>query len=217
MEIKNADTNSYEECSNEDLVSFVVEQMKINQDKHSIIEKLVEMGVVEQEARQLVEEIEEHATAIVDKEELTVGSLLTAFLGGMVAAVLGGIIWGLIVITTNYEIGFVALGIGALSGYGVLYLARGKKGFALQILAAISSIFGIITGKYIAFHHFFTEMVALEYGEEVASTISIFSIDTITLFTEELSYIVSGFDLLWILLAVATAWKIPQGLGIKPR
>lgn len=217
MEIKNADTNSYEECSNEDLVSFVVEQMKINQDKHSIIEKLVEMGVVEQEARQLVEEIEEQATAIVDKEELTVGSLLTAFLGGMVAAVLGGIIWGLIVITTNYEIGFVALGIGALSGYGVLYLARGKKGFALQILAAISSIFGIITGKYIAFHHFFTEMVALEYGEEVASTISIFSIDTITLFTEELSYIVSGFDLLWILLAVATAWKIPQGLGIKPR
>lgn len=217
MEIKNADTNSYEECSNEDLVSFVVEQMKINQDKHSIIEKLVEMGVVEQEARQLVEEIEEQATAIVDKEELTVGSLLTAFLGGMVAAVLGGIIWGLIVITTNYEIGFVALGIGALSGYGVLYLARGKKGFALQILAAISSIFGIITGKYIAFHHFFTEMVALEYVEEVASTISIFSIDTITLFTEELSYIVSGFDLLWILLAVATAWKIPQGLGIKPR
>lgn len=217
MEIKNADTNSYEECSNEDLVSFVVEQMKINQDKHSIIEKLVEMGVVEQEARQLVEEIEEQATVIVDKEELTVGSLLTAFLGGMVAAVLGGIIWGLIVITTNYEIGFVALGIGALSGYGVLYLARGKKGFALQILAAISSIFGIITGKYIAFHHFFTEMVALEYGEEVASTISIFSIDTITLFTEELSYIVSGFDLLWILLAVATAWKIPQGLGIKPR
>lgn len=217
MEIKNADTNSYEECSNEDLVSFVVEQMKINQDKHSIIEKLVEMGVVEQEARQLVEEIEEQATAIVDKEELTVGSLLTAFLGGMVAAVLGGIIWGLIVITTNYEIGFVALGIGALSGYGVLYLARGKKGFALQILAAISSIFGIITGKYIAFHHFFTEMVALEYGEEVASTISIFSIDTITFFTEELSYIVSGFDLLWILLAVATAWKIPQGLGIKPR
>lgn len=217
MEIKNADTNSYEECSNEDLVSFVVEQMKINQDKHSIIEKLVEMGVVEQEARQLVEEIEEQATAIVDKEELTVGSLLTAFLGGMVAAVLGGIIWGLIVITTNYEIGFVALGIGALSGYGVLYLARGKKGFALQILAAISSIFGIITEKYIAFHHFFTEMVALEYGEEVASTISIFSIDTITLFTEELSYIVSGFDLLWILLAVATAWKIPQGLGIKPR
>lgn len=52
---------------------------------------------------------------------------------------------------------------------------------------------------------------------KVASTISIFSIDTITLFTEELSYIVSGFDLLWILLAVATAWKIPQGLGIKPR
>lgn len=217
MEIKNTNTNSYEESSNEDLVNFVVKQMRFNQDKHSIIEKLVEMGLAEQEASQLVEEIGEQFTTALDKEELTASTLWTAFFGGVVASVLGGIIWGLIVITTNYEIGFVALGIGALSGYGVLYLARGKKGTALQILAAISSIFGILIGKYIAFHHFFTEMIALDYGIEVASNISIYSIETVTYFIEELSYLVGGFDILWILLAVATAWKIPQGIGRRPR
>jgi hypothetical protein len=34
-------------------------------------------------------------------------------------------------------------------------------------------------------------------------------------FIEDIGSMVSGFDILWIILAVITAWRIPKGLGIK--
>lgn len=153
---------------------------------------------------------EEQATAVVEEEPITPGGALIALAGGLAAAILGGIIWGLIVISSEYELGIVAWGIGLLSGYGVLIMAKGKKGRVLPVTAVASSILGIIIGKYIAYQHFMSEAVAIEYGEEAAMGLSLFSMDTILFFAEDISYIVSAFDLLWVLLAVVTAWKIAQ-------
>jgi hypothetical protein len=147
--------------------------------------------------------------------------IMTGLLGGVVAAIIAGIVWGLLVIATNYEIGYVAIGVGALTGYGV-YLASGKKrGFSLQILASATSILGILVGKYIAFYHFFKQGVDEEAASrgfnaaEVLSTYRIFSFKMIGLFFKNISGWVNGYDILWVVLAVAAAYKIPKMLKLN--
>jgi len=147
--------------------------------------------------------------------------IMTGLLGGVVAAIVAGIVWGLLVILTNYEIGFVAIGVGILTGYGV-YLASGRKrGFSLQILASATSILGILIGKYIAFYHFFAQGVKEESKlrgfdpAEVLNTYHIFSFKTMGLFFKNISGWANGYDILWIVLAVAAAYKIPKMLKLN--
>jgi hypothetical protein len=47
-------------------------------------------------------------------------------LGAIVAAVVGGVVWALIAIITDYEIGFVAWAIGGLTAYAVFYFSKGN-------------------------------------------------------------------------------------------
>ena len=78
------------------------------------------------------------------------------------------------------------------------------------------SVFGIAIGKYFIFLHYLKDAVAERYGREVASHVSIFTGEVIQDFIERIGSMVSGFDILWIILAVVTAWRIPMGIGFKP-
>ncbi len=52
-------------------------------------------------------------------------AILPAMLGAGLAAAAGGSLWGLAVILTGYIIGYMALGIGLLSGFAVVLFSRG--------------------------------------------------------------------------------------------
>lgn len=141
---------------------------------------------------------------------------LTGFFGACAAAIVAGIIWGLIVIATNYEIGYLAIGVGIVAGYGV-YFASGKKGGAiLQILASVSSIVGILIGKYVTFYHFFRQgatEAAKEQGvdpTELLNQFTLFSGNMISSFIKNIGSMLGGFDILWVILAVGAAYKIPK-------
>jgi signal peptidase I len=69
-----------------------------------------------------------------------------ALLAGVVAAVLGGIGWGLVVKWTDYEAGILALGIGLLVAFAV-YAAAGRRGPELQAVAVGTALLGILIGK----------------------------------------------------------------------
>ncbi|MFC1718371.1 hypothetical protein ACFL6S_32245 [Candidatus Poribacteria bacterium] len=107
--------------------------------------------------------------------------------------------------------------IGLLSGFTVLLSSKGRRGTPLQVIAVLSSVLGIIIGKYITFFHFLKELLTEELGAEVASSISIFSKRVIQVFMEGIGSMVRGYDIIWVVLAVITAWKIPKGLGVKLR
>lgn len=148
--------------------------------------------------------------------------ILTGFLGACAAAIVAGILWGLIVILTNYEIGYVAIGVGAVAGYGVYFASGKKRGFALQLLASGASILGILIGKYITFYHFYKQVIGeslkeenLELTSEIMSKISLFSLDVASDFFANISAMVSRLDILWIILAVGAAYKIPAMLNLK--
>jgi len=132
-------------------------------------------------------------------------SLLPAIAAGLVAALVGGIVWGLIVKISEYEVGFVAWGIGFIAGTAVVLATRGAKGPRLQVIAVVSALLGNLLGKYLTF-----AFVVQEDLESVGESIGLVSGDMITLFRENLDVVFSLFDLLWVGLAVFTAWRVPQ-------
>lgn len=201
----------------EKLSAFVVEHMKAGFDKPTISQRLMERGIDRRDAEQVVESIHRQVMKVAKEEQITFQSILGALIGGSVAAVIGGAIWGLIVIYTGYVIGYMAWAIGGLAGFGVALFAGGKRGIPLQVVAVLASVLGILVGKYFVFFHYMKEVVSKEYGAEAASNLSMLSEAVIQFFIENIELVMSGFDFLWIIFAVVTAWRIPKGLGIKSK
>jgi hypothetical protein len=139
-------------------------------------------------------------------EPLSNGDLATAAVGGLVGAIIGGLVWGFLVGATDTELGIVAIGVGVLAGFGVVLGARRKHGVPLQVIAGVTAVIGIVFGKYFAF----VQIVNRELG---SGTASIFDGRTFSAFTEVAGELFGGFDILWIVFAVYTAWRIPQGQG----
>lgn len=195
----------------EKLSAFVMQQLRAGAEIEFVINQLESKGLGRDTATALVEQV--HAqlvTQIPMHEEADLASILPAVIGGTLAAVIGGLIWAAIVITTGYEIGYVAWGIGVLAGIGVVLFAKGKKGVHLQIVAVLASVLGMVIGKYGAFFHFLKEAVAEEYGAEAVAQMSLLSLGTMEFFFASIGSMLGGFDFLWILLAVSTAWGIPK-------
>lgn len=141
--MENNDTQSQKKAL-EKLYTFVIEQMKAGSDKSIISRKLVEMGIDAADATRLVETIHAQVVETTKEEQFTVSSLVPAMVGGGLAAIVGGAIWGLIVIATGYVIGYMAWGIGLICGFAVVLFSKGKKGVPLQVIAVLTSVLGIV-------------------------------------------------------------------------
>lgn len=192
------------------LAAFVAQEMRTGSTKAEITAKLVATGIEESTASELVEKLHGHVSTVAAQQTLSTSRLVPAALGGLIAAVVGGLIWGWIVRVTNYEIGYVAWGIGVISGFAVVWLSGGKRGVPLQVIAVMSAFMGILIGKYVAFHGEVVRMVTQEEGAEAAKEVSVFSADLASIFVQNLQHIVNGFDILWVLLALGSAWRIPR-------
>ena len=144
---------------------------------------------------------------LVSEDRSAAGTYVPAILAGLVAAVAGGIAWGLIIKWTDYEVGFVAWGIGFLTAIAILTATRGSRGLPFQAIAIVCALLGIAIGKYLGF------VWALQEAAEdagVAISLPVFSGDTIDLFFDELGEVFGLFDLLWTGFAVYSAWRTLQ-------
>jgi hypothetical protein len=224
------------------LTEFAVEQMEKGANRETVKGRLMERGVQEDIAVEIVARAfgsaEPAATAVetadtpqstdpaiaadlaevpaeVAEEEFSLQALAPAIGGGAAGALIGGIVWGLIASATGYEIGWVAWGDGWLAGFGVVLAARGQRGKPLQLVAAAAAVFGIFVGKYLTFFAAFKQYVGEEYGAEAVTQLSVFSVGVMQLFGSSLGLMLSGFDALWVILAVATAWGIPKAKSIE--
>ena len=150
---------------------------------------------------------------LASEDRSAAGTYVPAILAGLVAAVAGGIAWGLIVKWTEYEIGFAAWGIGFLVGIAVLAATRGARGLPFQAIAIVCALLGIVLGKYLGF-----VWVLQEAAEDAGGVISIpvFSSDTIDVFRNNLDVVFDWIDLLWVGFAVYTAWRTLQPQEPEP-
>jgi hypothetical protein len=144
------------------------------------------------------------------------GVLLRAIVAGLAAAVAGGVVWGLIVKWSDYEVGFVAWGIGFLTGMAVLTFTGGRRGIPLQAIAIVCALLGILIGKYLSYAWVLQEIAEEETGGAV--DISVFSGNTVDFFREDLSEVFGWIDLLCVALAVITAWRVlaPEEPDVAP-
>ena len=131
------------------------------------------------------------------------GSSALALLAGLVAALAGALVWGLVAKWTEYEVGIVAWGIGFVTGWAIERAAGGRRSTELQVFAIAAALLGILLGKYLAFA-FVQQESGLPFG--------VLSEDMLTLFRENLGAAFSLFDVLWIGLAVVSAW-----LALRPQ
>ncbi len=122
-------------------------------------------------------------------------TLAVAFIAGIV----GAVIWAVIIILFRYEVAILAWGLGGLSGYAIGLVAKQQVKPIHQLIAVVSAMLGIIAGKYAAFAYAIN-------GKTVAG---IFDPDMITVFQKNLSISFGGIDIIFIILAVITAWQVP--------
>ena len=77
-------------------------------------------------------------------------------LGGLLGAILGGVLWAKYIQWTGHTAGFIAIGIGLLTGVGILFtssrcLEREARTMwrVISIAAVFFAILGIFIGKYL--------------------------------------------------------------------
>lgn len=136
-------------------------------------------------------------------------NILRSVAGGLLAAVIAGIIWYFFVIITKIELGYLAIGVGYLIGWGV-YLGSGKKrGIAIQLITVAITLLTLIVSSYLVYSHFVEEYLENELGKQVSLPIWAVLIDAPSDF---LSSLVSPMGLLiWgIGLYVAYRFAMPR-------
>lgn len=72
--------------------------------------------------------------------------LLLGTLGAIAGALLGAIAWGAITAATHFQIGYMAVGVGFLAGYGMRTLGGGRDR-ADGIIAGLVAFFGCVLGN----------------------------------------------------------------------
>ena len=82
--------------------------------------------------------------------------IIIAPLGGLIGAILGGVLWAKYIQWTGNTAGFVAIGIGLFSGVGMLFTCSDtiepnekKHWLMVSIGAALFALIGIFIGKYL--------------------------------------------------------------------
>jgi hypothetical protein len=194
-------------------IALIAEQMRAGTDQETIAAMLEDRGLDRMRARGLVDTVYPQLARVAEEEHYTGSALGPGIAGGLIAAVVGGFLWGLIVILSEYEIGIAAWGIGFLAGFGVVRFAGGAKGTPLQVAAVVSSLLGIVLGKYISYAYFFKQAVSDRFDVDI----SYFDSEIFRAFRENLGDVFGGFDLIWAGLAVVTAWQLTRPSRVMSR
>lgn len=125
--------------------------------------------------------------------------------GGLLAAVVGGIVWAVIAAMTERELGLIAIVIGALTGYVVVLFSNKRIATVHKAIAVIFALIGILLGKYLTVVYFTSELFS-----DASMLDLVFDGEMVSAFVETFTdYFSEPVDLLFIVLAIVSAWQIP--------
>jgi len=193
------------------LHNYVQNQLDSGADEDTIVSELGKSGVEETIARRLIRSVQMEPVTTPLQNSASFGSIQAGVLGGVIASILSGLLWGGIAILTGLEIGFAAVGVGAACGFGVLLFSKGETSSIHQFIASGSAIFGILIGKYFVAYLWVKEIIAQELGPETAANMSVFSMKLFGDYLANLGEFLDVYDILWLVLAIGAAWKITGG------
>ncbi len=122
-----------------------------------------------------------------------------AIIGGGVGGLLGAIIWSAVTYFTEYQIGWMAVGVGFLVGYGVSKLGKGlDKVFG--IIGGAIALVSVVLGNFLASIGFLAKAFEIGYFEALLNFNYVFTLELlIETFTP--------MDLLFYAIAIYGGYK----------
>lgn len=112
-------------------------------------------------------------SATVDKFKSRIEHEQNLFLGiiaGIGAAIVGAAIWATVTVATEYQIGWMAVGVGFLVGYAVRILGKGISGI-FGIVGATCALIGCILGNLLSTCGFIAAQESIPLFQVVLNTI----------------------------------------------
>lgn len=95
---------------------------------------------------------------------------LTAALGvGLVASLVGALLWAVLTVVTGYQIGWMAVGVGFLVGLAVRFAGKGVDQ-VYGIVGAVLALLGCLVGNYLSIVGFAAQQMEMGYLEVITST-----------------------------------------------
>ncbi|MCP4129662.1 MAG: hypothetical protein GY754_01480 [bacterium] len=76
-------------------------------------------------------------------------NLFLGIIGGAIGALIGAGLWVAVTVGTNYQVGWMAVGVGFLTGYGVRFLGKGIDP-VFGITGAVLSLVGCLAGAVLS-------------------------------------------------------------------
>lgn len=142
-----------------------------------------------------------------------------AFLAAAGAALVGGLLWAGISVATGYNLGFLAILIGAVTGLTAHRVAGAGIGGFERVLAGAFAAGAIIVGNYVIFVHEVKHELGVLHAPPGIS-VGYFHGAEISEFVHHFGTYVHGFDWFWIAFAAVAAYRTAGGqvvLGIGRR
>ncbi len=140
--------------------------------------------------------------------ESAVGKYWPALAAGLAAAVACGALWAGIIVLTEREIGFAAVGVGWAVAHAIRLASGGRRGTRLQLTAIGCSLLGLLLGKFFFVAHAMREMTENAPGRPPNFHLSYFDPRMLKFFVRIVPHMLTAYDALWLFLALSAAWRI---------
>ena len=126
-------------------------------------------------------------------------NLPLAVVGGLAASLVGAGIWAVVTILTNYQIGWMAIGVGFMTGFAVQILGKGYQP-VFGVIGAFFALLGCFLGNLFAMVHFGTAETGMGFFE------LLFALDLSTI-VEVMTGSFQIMDALFYAMALYTGFK----------
>ena len=131
-------------------------------------------------------------------------NLPAAIAGGLIAAIVGALAWAAVTITTKFQIGFMAVGVGFLVAWAVRTLGKGR-GQVFGVIGAVFALLGCILGNLLSACGF----IAADRGQPLVS-VALRVLGTPSIAMDILQATFRGMDLLFYAIAVYEGYKLAR-------
>jgi hypothetical protein len=129
------------------------------------------------------------------------GNLFLAVIGGLVAAIVGAVLWAVITAATQFQIGFMAVGVGFLVGGAVWALGHGQTP-VFGVVGAVCALLGCVLGNVLTACYFIGSSEGMGTVETLQGVIAAGNLVNLITATFE------GMDLLFYGIAVYEGFKL---------
>ena len=129
-------------------------------------------------------------------------NLVGGILAGSAAALIGASVWAMITVATNYQIGYMAILVGAVVGFSVRTIGKGLD-ILFSVVGALIALLGCVVGNFLSVIGYIANANDLGYMD------TLFSFDY-SLLGEVMSATFDVRDLLFYGIAAYTGFKLSR-------